>query len=83
MQINRYKISVGEITPAHQQQHDILLRDVEGNYWQLLHCLGMDARWRLAGRKFHRWLLFHPNAGFAVRNLAANIPVFLDTLTEN
>ena len=78
----RQKITVGEITPAILQSHDLLFIDYERNVWQLVLLLGFDKRFLLGKRIFARWLLFHPNGGFIVRHIALNVPIYLDALTE-
>ena len=81
MQASR-KISVGKITPALQQNHDCYIVDAEGNAWQLILFMGLDHRRRLMGRVFHCWLLFHPNGGYRVHLISANVTAYLDSLTE-
>ncbi len=82
MERNRYKITAGEITPQHFDKHDLVFRDKEENVWQLIMFLGIDARWRLAGRVFHKWLIFHPNGGFQIHNLHESVPIYLEVRTD-
>jgi hypothetical protein len=76
-----HKINVGELTPTLLEQHDVLFIDRERRTWQLILYMGIHHRWRLAGRTFYRWLLFHPIEGYQVNNLEASITVYLDAPT--
>lgn len=79
---NRYKITAGEITPQHFSKYDLVFLDKEKNVWQLIMFLGIDGRWRLSGRVFHKWLLFHPNGGFITQNIHETVPIYLDVRTD-
>lgn len=74
------KITVGEITPTLQQQRDIYFTDGEGREWQLILCLGINTRYRLAGRIFYRWLLFNGFEGYQERNLSPKVHVHVDLI---
>jgi hypothetical protein len=75
----RQKITVGEITPTIQENHDMLFIDHHRDCWQLVYFIGFIKRPLLG--KLAAWLLFHPNGGFQMRLISLNVPIYLDVLT--